>query len=60
VVLNEKERNRFKVLSEKLHTTYYDVVENTYPADKKTNARKGAKTILNNLIQEVQQASKSL
>jgi TRAP-type C4-dicarboxylate transport system substrate-binding protein len=60
VVLNEKERNRFKVLSEKLHATYFDVVENAYPADKKPAARKGAQTILNNLIKEVQQVKNSL
>lgn len=60
VVLNEKERNRFKLLSKTLHSTYYDVVANTYPVGKKYEARKGAQDILENLIQEVAQASKSL
>ena len=59
VVLNETERARFKELSKTLHNTYYNVVENAYSADKKADARSGAKAILEKLIQEVEAASKS-
>ncbi|WP_299179281.1 TRAP transporter substrate-binding protein DctP [uncultured Neptuniibacter sp.] len=57
VKLNEQERSRFKELSSSLHETYYDVVENAYEDDKKSSARKNAKMILENLIQEVKDAS---
>ncbi|MEZ8467394.1 TRAP transporter substrate-binding protein DctP [Vibrio splendidus] len=57
VVLTEEERERFKVLSQKLHTTYYDVVANAYPAGEQSEAREGAKTILEEILDEVKAAS---
>ncbi|MDV7341485.1 TRAP transporter substrate-binding protein DctP [Terasakiella sp. A23] len=57
VVLNEEERARFKELSTNLHETFYNVVENAYPEGEKATARENAKTILQNLIQEVKDAS---
>ncbi|ARD43817.1 TRAP transporter substrate-binding protein DctP [Colwellia sp. PAMC 21821] len=56
VVLNEKERARFKVLSSSIHDTYYDVVENAYKDAEKAQARVGAKKILSTLIEEVKAA----
>lgn len=57
VILNEKERARFKKLSSTLHETYYDVVENAYDDAEKAAARKSAQELLENLIQEVEDAS---
>ena len=57
VVLTEEERERVKVLSQKLHTTYYDVVANAYPAGEQSEAREGAKTILEEILDEVKAAS---
>ncbi|WP_104037458.1 TRAP transporter substrate-binding protein [Vibrio jasicida] len=59
VVLSDDERERFKVLSEKLHDTYFDVVANAYPADQQTEARQGAKAILENILDEVRVASQT-
>tara|TARA_R110002095_G_scaffold142854_1_gene123718 strand:- start:324 stop:1376 length:1053 start_codon:yes stop_codon:yes gene_type:complete len=56
VMLNEEERSRFEVLAKNLHETYYDVVENTYQGSEKVAARKGAQTILRNLLEEVEAA----
>lgn len=60
VVLNEQEREKFKEISKSLHNTYYDVVEKAYSDDKKMQARKDAKVILENLIKEVEEARKAL
>ncbi|WP_271272235.1 TRAP transporter substrate-binding protein [Aliamphritea hakodatensis] len=57
VTLTPEERSRFKDLSTSLHETYYDVVENAYDDADKASAREGAKKILQNLIQEVKDAS---
>ncbi|WP_419905300.1 TRAP transporter substrate-binding protein DctP [Kiloniella sp.] len=57
VILNEKERARFKKLSSTLHETYLDVVENAYDDAEKASARKSAQELLENLIQEVEDAS---
>ncbi|WP_315984210.1 TRAP transporter substrate-binding protein DctP [Aliamphritea spongicola] len=57
VTLTPEERSRFKELSTSLHETYYDVVENAYDDADKASAREGAKKILQNLIQEVKDAS---
>lgn len=57
VTLNKSERARFKALSESLHETYYNVVESAYDADEKAEARARAEKILQNLIQEVKDAS---
>ena len=57
VTLNADERARFKALSTNLHETYYNVVENTYQASDKAEARAGAKKILQSLIKEVNDAS---
>ncbi len=57
VTLTPEERSRFKDLSTSLHETYYDVVENAYDDADKDSAREGAKKILQNLIQEVKDAS---
>ena len=57
VKLNDTERARFKELSKGLHQTYFDVVANAYDSSEKAAAREGARTILNNLIQEVETAS---
>ena len=57
VVLNDQERERFKVLSEQLHDTYFDVVANAYPADQQSEARASAKVILENILDEVKVAS---
>ncbi|SIS68413.1 TRAP transporter substrate-binding protein DctP [Neptunomonas antarctica] len=57
VTLNEEERARFKEISQTLHETYYNVVENAYDDAEKAKARAGAKKILGNLIQEVKDAS---
>ncbi len=57
VTLTPEERNRFKDLSTSLHDTYYNVVENAYDDADKASARDGAKKILQNLIQEVKDAS---
>lgn len=57
VVLTDEERERFKTLSQKLHTTYYDVVANAYPAGQQSAAREGAKTILEEILDEVKAAS---
>lgn len=57
VTLTEEERARFKELSQTLHETYYNVVENAYDDGEKAKARAGAKKILENLIQEVKDAS---
>ena len=59
VVLTEEERSRFKKLAESLHETFYDVVENAYKDGKKADARKGAKMILDNLLEEVEAARNS-
>lgn len=60
VVLNEAERERFKDISTALHKTYYNIVENAAKDGKKAEARQGAEKILNNLLQEVADASASL
>ncbi|WP_261842887.1 TRAP transporter substrate-binding protein [Aliamphritea ceti] len=57
VTLTAEERSRFKDLSTSLHETYYNVVENAYDDADKASARDGAKKILQNLIQEVKDAS---
>lgn len=57
VKLSDTERARFKELSKGLHQTYFDVVANAYDSSEKAAAREGARTILNNLIQEVETAS---
>lgn len=57
VKLNDTERARFKELSKGLHQTYFDVVANAYGDSEKEAAREGARTILNNLIEEVETAS---
>ena len=57
VVLTDEERERFKTLSQKLHTTYYDVVANAYPAGQQSEAREGAKNILEEILGEVKAAS---
>ncbi|KLN62277.1 C4-dicarboxylate ABC transporter [Kiloniella spongiae] len=57
VTLNAEERARFKELSKDLHGTYYDIVENAYSDAEKAAARDNAKKILENLIQEVKEAS---
>lgn len=59
VILSEEERERFKVLSEQLHDTYFDVVANAYPTDQQAEARQGAKVILENILDEVRVASKT-
>jgi TRAP-type C4-dicarboxylate transport system substrate-binding protein len=59
VMLNEEERSRFEVLAEKLHETYYDVVENAYQDSEKEAAREGARSILQRLLEEVEEAKKS-
>ena len=60
VVLNEAERERFKTISTGLHETYYNIVENAAKDGQKAEARQGAEKILNNLLQEVADASASL
>lgn len=57
VVLTDEERNSFKVLSEKLHATYFDVVANAYPSAEQDAARQGAEDILQNILKEVKVAS---
>ncbi len=57
VTLNAEERARFKELSKDLHGIYYDIVENAYSDTEKAAARDNAKKILENLIQEVKEAS---
>lgn len=57
VVLSEEERAIFKELSTGLHETYYAVVENAYGEEEKSEARDRAQRILENLIQEVKDAS---
>jgi TRAP-type C4-dicarboxylate transport system substrate-binding protein len=59
VMLNEEERSRFEALAEKLHETYYDVVENAYEDSEKDAAREGARNILQGLLEEVEEAKKS-
>lgn len=57
VTLTDEERARFRELSGSLHETYYNVVENAYEEGEKAQARESAKKILQNLIQEVKDAS---
>ncbi|PKF79986.1 C4-dicarboxylate ABC transporter [Vibrio sp. vnigr-6D03] len=57
VVLNDEERKRFKALSLHLYSTFYDVVENAYPASEKAVARAGAEKILKSLLKEVEVAT---
>lgn len=56
ITLTAEERARFKELSKSLHGTFLDVVAKAYPDGKKDQAKKDAKKILNNLIQEVKDA----
>jgi tripartite ATP-independent transporter DctP family solute receptor len=56
ITLTTEERARFKEISKSLHGTFLDVVSNAYPDEKKAEARKDAKKILNNLIKEVKEA----
>lgn len=56
ITLTADERARFKELSKSLHGTFLDVVAKAYPDGKKDQAKKDAKKILNNLIQEVKDA----
>lgn len=58
ITLTEDERAVFKKLSLKLHDTFVDVVAETYPDKEKEKAKVEAKKILNDLIQEVQEAEK--
>jgi len=56
ITLTESERARFKELSKSLHGTFLDVVAKAYSGDKKDQAKKDAKKILENLISEVKAA----
>lgn len=56
ITLTESERARFKDLSKSLHGTFLDVVAKAYSGDKKDQAKKDAKKILENLISEVKAA----
>jgi len=56
ITLTESERARFKELSKSLHGTFLDVVAKAYDGDKKDQAKKDAKNILENLISEVKAA----
>ena len=58
ITLTEDERARFKELSKSLHGTFLDVVAKAYPNGKKEQAKKEAKEILSDLIQEVKEAEK--
>ena len=56
ITLTAEERARFKDLSKSLHGTFLDVVAKAYSDDKKDQAKKDAKKILENLISEVKAA----
>lgn len=56
IVLNDEERGRFEKLSQGLHETYYNIVENAHDSSKKAEAREGAKEILRKLTEEIEQA----
>jgi tripartite ATP-independent transporter DctP family solute receptor len=58
VTLTEDERSVFKNVSNTLHETYFDVVENTYPESEKAKARADAQVILEKLMKEVEAAKK--
>lgn len=58
ITLTEEERARFKELSKSLHGTFLDVVAKAYASDEKEQAKKEAKNILNNLIEEVKESEK--
>lgn len=58
ITLTQEERARFKELSKSLHGTFLDVVAKAYPNGKKEQAKKEAKEILSDLIQEVKEAEK--
>lgn len=58
IILTQEERARFKELSKSLHGTFLDVVAKAYPNGKKEQAKKEAKEILSDLIQEVKEAEK--
>ncbi|MCV0428010.1 MAG: TRAP transporter substrate-binding protein DctP [Roseibium sp.] len=57
VVLTDEERAVFKDLSTGLHETYYNVVENAYDEEEKSEARERAQKILESLVREVNDAS---
>jgi len=52
--LSDAERERFALLSEELHETYFKVVENAYPSNEKVAARELAIRLLQNLTNEIQ------
>ncbi|MCR9086399.1 MAG: TRAP transporter substrate-binding protein DctP [Rhodobacteraceae bacterium] len=57
VVLTDEERAVFEEISASLHETFYTVVENAYGEDEKAAARENARSIVEGLRQDVQDAS---
>ncbi|MGY0399500.1 MAG: TRAP transporter substrate-binding protein DctP [Ostreibacterium sp.] len=60
IVLTQKERQKFKDVSKPLHSIFLDVVAKTYPASQKQEAKKEAKKMLDNLIEEVKEAEQAV